>query len=224
LRIDPSYAPAAALSVFCFSWQLAQLGIEFPEPQTSEAVQLAKRTIATASDDPDVLWMIGWCLAFLAGENAAGATLIEHSLTLNPNCAASWMASGYVNDFGNRPSPAIAALGRATRLSPLDPLGHMVKFGLGLAHLYAQRYEEAIDWLDRAIVQKPGFFAAMQVIAAACGHLGRHEEGRQWVTRLREIVPDFSVTKQSSFLTRFMVPEAVEIQLEGLRKAGLPEK
>ena len=95
---------------------------------------------------------------------------------------------------------------------------------LGLAHLYAHRYEEAIDWLDRALVQKPSFFAAMQVIAAACGHLGRLEEGREWVARLREIVPDFSVTKQNSFLTRFMVPEVVEIQLEGLRKAGLPEK
>jgi adenylate cyclase len=84
LEIDPSYAPAAALSVYCFSWQISQLGIEFPEPQTGEVVRLAKRTIATAPDDTEVLWMLGWCLAYLAGENAAGATLIDRSLRLNP--------------------------------------------------------------------------------------------------------------------------------------------
>jgi adenylate cyclase len=222
IEIDPSYAPAAALSVFCFGWWHAEARTE--RAQTDEAVHLAKRTIATATDDPDVLWMIGWSLAYLAGEHTAGATLIERSLTLNPNCAQAWLASAYVNNFANRPGAAIDALEHAVRLSPLDPLGHMVKFSFGVAHVLAHRYEEAIEWFDRALVQKPGFFGAMQSRAGACGLLGRREEGQEWVDRIREINPDLTVQSYSDFLSGFIVPEAVALQADGLRKAGLPER
>jgi TolB-like protein/class 3 adenylate cyclase len=158
LAIDSSYAPAAALSLFCFSWWHSEARGE--RPQTDEAVRLARRMMANTTDDPDVLWMVGWCLAYLAGETAAGTDLIERGLALNPNCAQAWLASGYVNCFACRNDAAIEALERVTRLSPLDPLGHLVKFGFALAHLQSGRYKQAIEWADRALVQKPGFINA----------------------------------------------------------------
>jgi adenylate cyclase len=82
MEIDPSYAPAAALSAFCFSWWHAETRAE--RPQVDEVVRLAKRTIATATDDPEVLWMVGWSLAYLAAENTAGMTLTQ--LTLGLDC------------------------------------------------------------------------------------------------------------------------------------------
>jgi adenylate cyclase len=85
MEIDPSYEPAAALSLFCFSWWHSEARGE--RPQTDEALRLARRMMANVGDDPDVLWMVGWCLAYLAGETAAGASLIERGLALNPNCA-----------------------------------------------------------------------------------------------------------------------------------------
>ena len=81
-------------------------------------MRLARRTIATATDDPEVLWMVGWSLAYLAAENTAGMTLIERSLTLNPNCAQAWLASGFVNMFGNRPGPAIEGSAACCALEP----------------------------------------------------------------------------------------------------------
>jgi hypothetical protein len=75
MGLDPSYAPGAALSVFCFGWWHSETRGE--RLQTDEAVRLAKRTIATATDDPDVVWMVGWGLTYLAGENTAGASLIK---------------------------------------------------------------------------------------------------------------------------------------------------
>jgi hypothetical protein len=47
-------------------------------------MRLARRTIATATDDPEVLWMVGWSLAYLAAENTAGMTLTQ--LTLGLDC------------------------------------------------------------------------------------------------------------------------------------------
>jgi hypothetical protein len=60
--------------------------------------------------------------------------------------------------------------------------------------------------------------------AAACGHLGRGEEGREWVDRIRAIVPDLTIAGYSKFVERFFVPDVVAAYAEGLRKAGVPEE
>ena len=140
----------------------------------------------------------------------------------------SWIglasASGYVNCFACRNDAAIEALERVTRLSPLDPLGHLVKFGFALAHLQSGRYKQAIEWADRTLVQKPGFINAMVVRTAACGHLDLREEGREWVGRLREIAPQLTVGSIKDFLSGFFVPDSLAYQVDGLAKAGLPEE
>jgi adenylate cyclase len=219
MEIDPSYAPAAALSLFCFSWWHSEVRGE--RPQTGEAVRLARHMMANATDDPDVLWMVGWCLAYLAGETEAGASLIERGVTLNPNCAQAWLARAYVNCFACNNDAAIGALQQVMRLSPLDPLGHLAKFAFALAHLQSGRYEQAIEWADRALMQKPGFTNAMIVRTAACGHLHRREEGREWVGRIREIAPQLTVKNLREFLSGFFVPEALAHQVDGLAEAGL---
>jgi TolB-like protein len=178
IEIDPSFAPAAALSLFCFGWWHSEARGE--RPKTDDALRLARQMMANPTDDPDVLWMVGWVLAYLAGETAAGKSLIERGLVLNPNCAQAWLASGYVNCFANSNEAAIEALQRAARLSPLDPLGQLMKFGIAVAHLQSGRYQQAIEWADQALLQKPGFINAMIVRAAACGHLDLREEGREW--------------------------------------------
>jgi TolB-like protein len=220
MEIDPSYAPAAALSLFCFSW--AHSEARGARPQTDEAVRLARRMMANVNDDPDVLWMVGWALAYLAGETAAGTSLIARGLTLNPNCAQAWLASAYVNCFACRNDAAIEALERVARLSPLDPFGHLVKFAFALAHLQSGHYEQAVEWADRALIQKPGFINAMVTRTAACGHLGLGEEGREWVGRIREIAPQLTVSSLREFLSGFFVPAALAYQVDGLAKAGLP--
>jgi len=220
MEIDPSYAPAAALSLFCFGWSHSEARGE--RPQTDDAVRLARRMMANTTDDPDVLWMVGWCLAYLAGETAAGMNLIERGLALNPNCAQAWLASGYVNCFACRNDAAIEALERVTRLSPLDPFGHLVKFGFAVAYLQSGRYQQAIEWADQALMQKPGFINAMIVRTAACGHLGLQREGREWIVRMREIAPQLTVGGIKDFLSGFFVPVALAYQVDGLVKAGLP--
>jgi adenylate cyclase len=141
MEIDPSFAPAAALSLFCFGWWHSEARGE--RPNTDDALHLARQMRANPTDDPDVLWMVGWVLAYLAGETAAGKSLIDRGLVLNPNCAQAWLASGYVNSFANSNEAAIEAFQRAARLSPLDPLGQLMKFGTAIAHLQSGRYQEA---------------------------------------------------------------------------------
>lgn len=72
-----------------------------------------------------------------------------------------------------------------------------------------------------ALLQKPGFINAMIVRAAACGHLDRREEGREWVGRIGQIAPTLTISEIKNFLSVFFVPEALAYQVDGLAKAGM---
>jgi hypothetical protein len=110
------------------------------------------------------------------------------------------------------------------RLSPLDPQPWVFYGGLAHAHFAAGRYEEAIEWADRALHAQPRMTAVVGVKAAACGHLGRVQSGRQCVARYAELRPGLTVATVNAGWGTFASPEFLGILIEGLRKAGLPEE
>jgi adenylate cyclase len=189
LALDPTCASAAGL--FAWSRVIQRVGRLISAEEVAEGVRLARQAIETGRQDPEALWMGGRATAVLAGERAAGLSAIERALELNPNCALAWNFSGWVQGFSNRPGPAVEACEQAMRLSPLDPQRWMFEGGLAQAHLVAGRYEEAIEWADRALHENPRAMAVLQLKAAACGQLGRVEEGHECVRRLRELAPGF---------------------------------
>ena len=168
--------------------------------------------------------MAGHTLAVLAGEHAAAMSALERATTLNPNCAQAWRESGVLNCFINRPDAAIAAAQRAMRLSPLDPLGHNFKWVLGYGLMLAGRYEEAMEWTDRSLHDRPGHHPAIRGKVALCGYLGRVEEGREWIRRLLEANPAMTLAGFKAYGATVMVPGTIAVWEEGFRKAGLPEE
>jgi len=92
-----------------------------------------------------------------------------------------------------------------------------------MAHVLASRNEEAIEGVDRALVQKPDFLQPMIVRAVACGRLSAGARKGEWIDRVLEIFPEMTVKGFSEFLSSFKIPEAVALQVDGLRKARLPE-
>jgi TolB-like protein/class 3 adenylate cyclase len=226
LAIDPSYAPAAALIGFCRHFQRDHgLGGPVSDADVVDSVRLARHAITAGRDDPDALWMAAIVLMVFADEHAAAATLIDRALMLNPNSAHAWMHSGLLSCFRNQPGPAIEALRHAMRLSPLDPLSPGFKSALALAHLVAGRYEEALQWADRALHEHPEFDPAMGVKVALLARLGRIDEAREWLKRRLELQPGLTIAewKARGGAVKFASPELLAMYEDGLRKAGLPE-
>jgi TolB-like protein len=223
LELDPSYAPAAGL-IGSVRGRQSTAGVQLSHDDIADALRLARHAIAVGRDDPDALWMGGKTLALLAGEHDAAMSAIERATTLNPNCAQAWRESGVVNCFANRPDAAIAAAQRAMRLSPLDPLGHNFKWVLGFGLMLAGRYEEAMEWVDRSLHDRPGHHPAIRGKVALCGYLGRVEEGREWVRRLLEANPAHTIAWFKASGATYSVPGTIAVWEEGFRKAGLPEE
>jgi adenylate cyclase len=224
LAIDPSYAPAAGLVGWGYSMQRVQGWIPLAEAETTEGIRLAKHAIEMGQDDPDALWMAGITLWLLAGEFALSASVIDRALALNSNSASAWMARGWVQSILNRPQPAIESLHRAMRLSPLDPLGYMFKAALAFAHTVAGQFEEALEWVDQSLHDQERFVPAIRYRAALCGHLGRIEEGREWLRRLMAVRPGLTITKYMREASVYQPPEIRAIFADGFRRAGLPEE
>jgi TolB-like protein/class 3 adenylate cyclase len=225
LAIDPSYAPAAAMIGLCRGTQRSRGWEAVPDAEIAEGVRLAAKAIDTGKDDPDVLWMGGFTIAYVAGERATAASVIARALTLNPNSAQAWSASGWVSAWQNRPAPAIEAFQHALRLSPLDPLGWMFSGGIAFAHFIARRYDEAVEWADRSLREQPRFSNALRIRVASCAHLGHLDEAQKWLDRLLELQPGLTIARCKAFYAAMaMPPEIVASYEEGLRKAGLPEE
>jgi len=151
--------------------------------------------------------------------------MIDHALTLNPNSANAWCARGWVAAMQGRADPAIEALQRAIRLSPLDPLRWLFVGGISFAHLVARRFEEAVDWADRYVREQPRLGSGYRIKAVACAHLGRLRQAQECARRILELQPAFTISEWQRTYAEFMCsPETLAMCMDGLRKAGLPEE
>ena len=222
LAIDPSYTPAAAMVGWCRMLQRTQGWGALSDEDTGEACRLARQALEAARDDAETIWQAALTLFFLAGEAAMAAAALDRAMALNPNSANAWLARGIIHAWRNQPEAAIEAIERARRLSPFDPYTFRNAYNLAIAHLAARRFEQAIEWADRALHDQPRTVTAMRVKVAALAHLGQLDEARAELSRMLAIDPKLTI---AGFLgsAHYQAPEVLELYVTGLRLAGLPE-
>ena len=108
-------------------------------------------------------------------------------------------------------------------MSPFDPYTSFYASDVAIAHLAARRFEQAIEWADRALHDQPRLANAMRVKVVALAHLGQLDEARAELSRLLAIDPKLTIAGYRAY-AHFMAPEVLELYVTGLRLAGLPEK
>jgi adenylate cyclase len=223
LAIDPSYAPAAAMIGRCRVTQRSQGWGGVSDQDIAEACRLARQALEAERDDAETIWQASYTLFLFAGEAAMAAAALDRALALNPNAARAWVVRGNIHALRNQPEAAIEAVERALRLSPFDPYTLRCALVIGIAHLAARRFEQAIEWADRALHDQPRLASAMRLKVAALAHLGRLEEAHAELSRLlaTDAKPTIAGFREYAYS---MAPEVRELYVTGLRLAGLPEK
>ena len=224
LAIDPVYAPAGAMFGFCRALQRGRGWEALSETEIAEALQLSRQALDVGKDDPDALWMAADAISILAHDHARAAGAIDRALKLNPNSAHAWMAKGWIACCQNQPRPAIEALMRGVRLSPLDPLGYFFKGGLALAHLAIGQYQEALEWADLCFREYPRYMPVLRIKVVCYVHLGQTDEAGKAVKQLLAVDPKSTIARFTTNLTGYYPPSIVDVFVEGLRKAGMPEE
>ncbi|WP_159627668.1 winged helix-turn-helix domain-containing tetratricopeptide repeat protein [Massilia puerhi] len=217
---DPEFASAYAMAAWCHAWRRAN-GWMSDGADAQEAVRLARRAVELDKGDAVALTRSGHVLGYLAGDIHAGIGLLDRALVLNPNLAAARYLGGYLRLWQGDTAAAIAHLGRAMRLSPLDPELYRMQAGMAVAHLFDRRFDAASIWAEAARRDFPGFLLAAVILAASHALAGRTPEARRALDHVRELDPGLYLSEIGAWLP-IRRSEHLSILLEGLERAGLP--
>jgi tetratricopeptide (TPR) repeat protein len=221
--LDPVYAPAYGIAAYCILFGKLNGWLADPEREIAQGVTLARRAAAIGKDDATALWSSGMCLAYLAGELETGLGHADRAIVLNPNLAMAWAVSGWLRSYLGDHADATVRLERAIRLSPFDLLAYNFYTGMGFAHLFAGRYDEAVSWARKAALEKPDLASTVRVETIACALSGRIVEAREAMARLRAIDPALRLSNLERVAPPLRRAEDRALYIEGLRRAGLSE-
>ena len=159
-----------------------------PATARRKAVDLARRALQVARDDSDVIASAAMILAVFGEDLGTMTALADHALALNPSCARGWYHSGYLRLMAGEPNRAIEQVEISLRLSPRTR-NAPVHTVIGASHFLSRRFNEAIATLLLALEETPNSPVAYRYLAACYGRMGRLDEARDVVKRLRAITP-----------------------------------
>jgi len=207
---DPHYGPALVLAAHCHAGLEVNGWAEDPEAARHTSVDLAGRALRSAPDDLNVLALAAAMLGYFGEDIDVSLGLIDRCLTLNPSSARAWHWSALLRVFTGHPDVALEHFQNYLRLSPRDRMVTHLNV-IGEAHFFSRRFDEAAANLLASLDLAPSFPVTYRVFAACYAHMGRLDEARDIVRRLRVITPAG---------TRYRDPELRELFLSGLRLAA----
>jgi adenylate cyclase len=210
---DPSYAPALAWAAICCHRLVVDSRSKDPEADRGKGIDLARRALRATADDPGTVVNAAIALAFFGEDIGAMIALVDRALSLNPSFARGWHMSGVLRLWAGQPDTAIKHVETSLRLSPRARTG-WASFQIGTSYFVSGQFDLAVPELLVAIQDDPGFPNAYRWLAACYAHLGRLDDAREIVARLRAItsvvIPDVSYLRK---------PEHRKLLLSGLRLA-----
>jgi TolB-like protein/class 3 adenylate cyclase len=214
IAIDPQYAPALSWAAHCHLRLVIEGWVEESEPSRRKAVDLARRALQLVEHDPVVLTNAAQVLA-RSGENiGAMIALVDRAVTLNPSYARGWFVSGLLRVWAGQLDLGIEHVETSVRLSPRERVGSTL-FVIGMAYFFKRRFAEAASQLLASFQDHPGYPQPYRFLAACYVHMGRLDEARAIVARLRTITPLVVPTALP-----WRTPEHRELLLSGLRQAA----
>jgi adenylate cyclase len=215
---DPRYGPALAWAAFCCYRLVTDGRSKDPAVDRVKGTDFARRALEVASDDPHVMANAAAVLASFGEDIGAMIGLVDRALELNPNFAHGWFISSVLRAWAGLPDLAIEHVEASLRLSPRVRVKTAL-VTMGLAHFLSWRFDQAVPELLLAIQEDPSLPVPYRYLAACYAQMGRLDDAREIVERLRAITP--VVIADANFLRN---AEHRELLLSGLRLAAGGEK
>jgi TolB-like protein/Flp pilus assembly protein TadD len=205
------------------------LGFMVPDPHAAFAAAEAKltRALSSAPDHGGGHMLLG-CAYLLTKRALEGIAECEHALELNRNLAHAHAFIGAAKTYIGRAEETEAHMVEAMRLSPRDTNAYAWMHGGGFAKLLLKSYEHAVERFRRAIEANRNYPTTHFQLAAAFAQLDRANEARSAAKAGLALDAGFTIARTRVAWTSLSDDPTylaqLEDNLEGLRKAGLPEQ
>jgi TolB-like protein/tetratricopeptide (TPR) repeat protein len=214
LERDPNYGSALAEAAVCQCQIYAGGWTNDLKATQDKGIDLARRALRVAEDDPYILANAALALGMFGEDIAAAIGLADRPLQLNPNYARGWLISGHLRLWAGQYDLAIEHLERIFRLSPRERRSPIYLL-IGMGHFFARRGEKAAELLDLSLQDRSEWPPTLRFMASCLAHLGRLDEAREMVKRLRAITPVVVLNAD-----HWRIAEDREFFLKGLRLAA----
>jgi adenylate cyclase len=222
INLEPTYAPALAHAAWCIEQRITRAWPPATANDFETAIVLARRAAAAGSDDAIALVVAGFVLVMVARDYRDGLDAVRRALERNPGSGFVNFLAGTALVFGGNPEDAVALVERAMALGPLDPSFYMYLMVAGCAHLFSGRPAQAIELAGRSAALYPDWDSAYWVLIPGYVQLDRLPEARAALPKFLSLAPGMTVSGLRRLLP-IRNQASLEMVLDGLRQAGLPE-
>jgi adenylate cyclase len=185
---DPHYGPALAEAAACCLRLVRDSQSADPEADSRKGVDFARRAVEEAGDDPGTLANAAMALAYFGEDINAMMALVDRALALHPSFASGWYISGLLRAWAGQPEIAIEHAETSLRLSPRNRVGWGL-IVIGFSLFVTGRLDEAVSKLLLAIQEAPHYPTPYRFLAACYAQMGKQEQAREAIARLRMITP-----------------------------------
>jgi adenylate cyclase len=221
ISLDQNYARAyAVLSNTHLSAWVRSLDEDHLGPAALErALRFARKAVQLDPNLPIAHAQLGEVLTF-AGQHEQSIAEFEKAIALNPNFT-DWRLGMALQRAGEsvRATQVIEAHMR------YDPFYSPWASGiLGLARYMLKEYSQGLPPLRECTSRAPNMRQGHVWLAANLAQSGQLDEARAEAAEVLRIDPKYTIDGTQRRLALFKRPEDVEHLLDGLRKAGLPER
>jgi TolB-like protein len=179
-----------------------------------KAVGLARMALQFSSD-PEPVAISAFVLAYFGEDIDAAAVLLDNALRLNPSFAKGWYMSGMTQLYAGRPEQAIGCFETSIRLNPRDRIGRRNIVGIGIAHFFSRRFDDAVPILRTVIQDFPRWATPYCALASCLAHLNFLRESEAIARRLK--ATDASLVPNA---IQFRDAKHRELLAPGLKLAG----
>jgi adenylate cyclase len=218
IGLDPKFAAAYAEKSITYFFNFV-MPLSREEELLGPALEAAQRSVALDDSLPLAHARLSWVYLARRDQEAAIAEA-RRAIALDPNDAENHAQLGNILNWAGKPEEAIGFIEKAMRLNPLYPFNY--SFYLGHAHFLLGQHEEAIALMNRALTRAGSFLPLRLHLAVLYQKLGQQEQAKAQVTEALKTFAWASIedTRQRSLYKGALLEQF----LDGLRKAGMPER
>jgi adenylate cyclase len=220
IELDPTFATAYAGLAFALYYHVILGFSDDSSGDLARALAAGSTAVRLDGNDPFAHVALGR-VHTAKGEHDEAIQCCERAIDLNQSYASAHFGRAHSLWMSGRPAEAVRSHDEAMRLSPRDPLMWAFQASKAIALILLERYEEALDYARRAQRHPNTALWAFMPEVSALGLMGRTDEARAALERVRRLKPDVTCSFATQVLP-FSQDADREHFVRGLLVAGVP--
>jgi len=217
IALDPNYAQAYRWLGGTHLIDVWLGSTKSPRESLRKAMELAKKALSLDDSLGGAHGLLG-NIYIMRRDYEKGIRETERGVELEPNGADAHALLGMGLLFADRAAEGVPILKKAIRLDPHTPGWYM--HVLASAYRDIRKYEEAIEWGDKAVQQNPKNVLSRKILCSIYSLAGRMDEARAQAKEIMRLNPNFSVDQVAR--TDPQKNQGVKKRyIDALRKVGL---